>query len=338
MRPWGGDGTFEDDAQLNISRPTVDVSKFSKIRAWRRNKGSSDTTKTYFDIPVYQFKEDDGNATGDTQVCSFDGGCDLVAWQVGVVSIPAGSHVDGIFEAKNTSNMTTHTEVCHIGSTGVTNLSCASNVPAGFENFRFSLNMTSGSTPEIDNVTVFYESASGADTDDWVNESGDVMTGDLTMSGNSIFEIGKLVLEGVIDMAGNRITNLATPQTSSDAATKGYVDAQSPHNRNSQTVFQLDGVTISDLDTAFVPTAAGPLNVTIASSEEVEGRVIRIKDQDGEACDNPITIKTEGDAKIQGQDTIKLTSNFESVELEWNPEKVPAEWRIMNHYDPAGLC
>lgn len=30
----------------------------------------------------------------------------------------------------------------------------------------------------------------------------------------------------VLDMAGNLITNLATPQNPSDAATKGYVDSR----------------------------------------------------------------------------------------------------------------
>jgi hypothetical protein len=37
----------------------------------------------------------------------------------------------------------------------------------------------------------------------------------------------KLTVAGKIDVTGNRIVNLATPIDSNDAATKGYVDAQS---------------------------------------------------------------------------------------------------------------
>lgn len=110
-----------------------------------------------------QYGNRTGNWTGDTQVCNEAGGtCKLDAFQVDVANLTGTTHLDGIFEAKDSSNATTDTEVCHVSSTGVQNLSCASDVSTGFENYRSSFNMSPQSTltPVVDSTTVFISEAS----------------------------------------------------------------------------------------------------------------------------------------------------------------------------------
>lgn len=71
------------------------------------------------------------------------------------------------------------------------------------------LNMTSSSsttTPKVPEFTLFTKTVP-PDTDSWLNESGDVMT-------------------GILDMGSNRIIDLKLPTNSSDAVPKQYVDGK----------------------------------------------------------------------------------------------------------------
>ena len=61
-----------------------------------------------------------------------------------------------------------------------------------------------------------------------------------------------------------------------------------------------------------------------------------IKDGAGSTCSNGITIVTEGDIPIDGRDRIILTSNYESVTIEYSGEL--EQWGVTGHYDPGGLC
>ncbi|MBI5306555.1 hypothetical protein HZB04_03150 [Candidatus Wolfebacteria bacterium] len=53
----------------------------------------------------------------------------------------------------------------------------------------------------------------------YINSSGNIGIGTTTPTA------GKLVVNGTIDVSNNKITSLSTPTASTDAATKGYVDA-----------------------------------------------------------------------------------------------------------------
>ena len=179
-----------------------------------------------------------------------------------------------------------------------------------------------------------------SDDDSWVNATGDEMRGTLDMLGNKIINVGKMVMQGILDMGEHRIINVSDPQEPQDAATKSYVDTQEPHNRDNIHVSELNTASLEGRDTLIARTDTSPVNITIPYNETVDGNVIRIKDGDGNACNNPITITAEdgtGSVQIQGRDQIKLTSNYESVELEWD-DKLPGGWMIVNHHDPAGVC
>ncbi|MDY6769929.1 MAG: hypothetical protein SVU88_03070, partial [Candidatus Nanohaloarchaea archaeon] len=79
-------------------------------------------------------------------------------------------------------------------------------------------------------------SISGTSASVYVNESGDVMTGDLNMSRNVVRNIGsnrtnftasgRLDMGEIIDMNSNRIRNVQDPTSSQDAVTQGYAGTE----------------------------------------------------------------------------------------------------------------
>jgi len=208
------------------------LTNVSYINMRKRGGGSGEGWADY--IAVKEDENSQGNWTGNTKSLGSNTK-KLEAFQVDVNKLSSGSHLDAILKAKDTSNTTIDAETCHFSTFGRQNLSCASSLEA-FNNFRFSFNMTSGSTPEVDSATVFYNETGTTinDSDVWVNESGDRMTGDLDMSDNNIWDVGTMLIKDSLDMggnpiknldmSGNPIKNLPTPQKPSDAATKSYVD------------------------------------------------------------------------------------------------------------------
>lgn len=138
----------------------------------------------------------DGNWTGNTKTYG-TGTQNLENFQVDVTSLPSGTRLWTTLEKKNASNATVKTDVIEITSTGTQNLSTSI---AQFENFRFSFNMTRGSTPQIDSATVFHSDKVSAgigspgptDSDVHINESGDTMTGLLDMNDNDLFNVSRV--------------------------------------------------------------------------------------------------------------------------------------------------
>ena len=62
-------------------------------------------------------------------------------------------------------------------------------------------------SPQVYGFTL-YTNSTGAqtstdDSDTWVNETGDTMTGDLNMSSNNIWDIGTMLIKNKLDMTGN---------------------------------------------------------------------------------------------------------------------------------------
>lgn len=92
--------------------------------------------------------------------------------------------------------------------------------------------------------------------------------------------------------------------------------------------------TTTDQESIFVNTGSATATVTLASEDRNSGNVIQVKDSGENACQNSITIDTEGSATIEGQDSIKLNNDDESVELQWDG----SEWSVMSHYKPNLLC
>lgn len=87
--------------------------------------------------------------------------------------------------------------------------------------------------------------------------------------------IGGIVLDDILQMGGNRITNLGTPQSSTDAATKAYADSiRNP--RVFKNAAATGNITLNcALYDEFRLTLAG--NVTLAFSGAVDGQGVRLK-------------------------------------------------------------
>jgi hypothetical protein len=62
-------------------------------------------------------------------------------------------------------------------------------------------------------------------------------------------------------------------------------------------------------------TATGSVAIDLKTAQTISGRLLTIKDSGGLAGTNNITITTEGGEKIDGQDTLILNSNYQSVDL-----------------------
>jgi len=185
-----------------------------------------------------------------------------------------------------------------------------------------------------------------SDDDAWVNATGDDVRGTLDMLGNNILNVGKMVLEDVLDMGENRIINVSDPQEAQDAATKSYVDQQADGLRdsvlytatadNSTLDVPDESGNIDERDTITVDTSTHPGTINFSTTASSDGKSIVIKDGAGHACNNSITVITQGDIPIDGQDSIRLTSNYESVTLEYSGEL--GEWGVTSHYEPGGIC
>ena len=81
-------------------------------------------------------------------------------------------------------------------------------------------------------------------------------------------------------------------------------------------VHKEENYTASPNDKAIgVGTSAGTYTITLPTASVVKGRAFIIKDEDGNAATNNITVATEGSETIDGAATYVLTSNYESVGL-----------------------
>lgn len=165
----------------------TDVNNFSEFEVCNCHGNLGPGHNVRIDQGWYDSPLSSGNWTGVTQVLGTSKSLD--AFQVNVTGLPSGSHLDAIVEAKDTTNTTIDTEICHISSANFQNLTCANDL-ADFDNLRWSFNMTLGSSsPKLASSTAFYSPASSPDTDAWVNESGDKMTGNLDLGGNSLANV-----------------------------------------------------------------------------------------------------------------------------------------------------
>ncbi len=74
--------------------------------------------------------------------------------------------------------------------------------------------------------------------------SGHSMSGDLNMNGNSITGVNSLTMNGSgdLNMNNRNITNLADPNNDNDAATKGYVDNNINNNIDSTVEILFNGI------------------------------------------------------------------------------------------------
>lgn len=87
----------------------------------------------------------------------------------------------------------------------------------------------------------------GAADSRYFSQDGDVLNGDIDMNGNNISNLNsisatgpltlqnQLNLESSLDLGSNKITNLDSPSSSSDAATKNYVDSEISNSESQST-------------------------------------------------------------------------------------------------------
>lgn len=93
-------------------------------------------------------------------------------------------------------------------------------------------------------------------------------------------------------------------------------------------------LTTSGQESIMVKTSGASSMVTLSTEDTEKGRSIEITDKGRNACNNPITVDTEGSETINGQTQIMLNTDGESLELEWAGN----EWIVTDHYKPDILC
>ncbi|MDY6770195.1 MAG: hypothetical protein SVU88_04455, partial [Candidatus Nanohaloarchaea archaeon] len=116
--------------------------------------------------------------------------------------------------------------------------------------------------------TISCVSISGESSNVYVNESGDVMTGGLNMSGERVMKIGsgrtnftstgRLDMSDIIDMNTNRVRNVQDPTSSGDALSLGYANTNYLNLDGTDTMngsLDMDGNEIVNVDSLSNGTA-----------------------------------------------------------------------------------
>jgi len=104
-------------------------------------------------------------------------------------------------------------------------------------------------------------------------------------------------------------------------------------NAGAETNTVSSNITTTGERTIFADVSGGALTITLASADVYEGKAISIKDSTGNAGTNAITVATEGTETIDGNASITLDANNESVNLRSDG----TNWFIESRYDGTAL-
>lgn len=160
--------------------------------------------------------------------------------------------------------------------------------------------------------------ADGAITDAKVNASAAIATSKLALSGTIILKDGSVAYTGAQSMGNNKLTSVATPTTSTDAANKSYVDnavaavqqlftAKSPGARAAMTTnvtvsnpatAVFDSVTLSNGDRLLLTGQTAPAENGLYVFNGSSSALTRTTDMDvwSEVTGALITVESEGTA------------------------------------------
>lgn len=138
----------------------------------------------------------------------------------------------------------------------------------------------------------------GAITNAKVAAGAAIATSKLADSANFIFKDGSVAFTGNVDAGNNKVVNVTTPSSSSDAATKGYVDTQ---------ISSVTSLFTSKGTVRVATTANGTLATAFANGQTVDGVTlatgdrILLKNQSSQA-ENGIRIVQASGAPTRSED------------------------------------